>query len=170
MGDSCWPRDAQACLVRSGFGGLVARKEVERRALHANRRSFSFGSDQSRAKRGDGRGWSDRRTGRERAPAQRSQSIALRVARMLVGAEQRPDGGSIRSSSLAWSSFFFPTCFFCARCSTRGTRWPDASMLGGFSRRSRRTRRRCSSFRRRSRGRGGKRCSNNEDPGASVGF
>lgn len=87
MGDSCWPRDAQACLVRSGFGGFGRAKRggAARATRQQKELQFRIGSEQSRAKRGDGRGWSDRRTGRERAPAQRSQSIALRVARMLVG-------------------------------------------------------------------------------------
>lgn len=110
MGDSCWPRDAQACLVQvrlRGFGrakrGGAARATRQQKELQ-----FRIGSEQSRAKRGDGRGWSDRRTGRERAPAQRSQSIALRVARMLVwSAEQRPDGDSIRSFKSLVQLFFF---------------------------------------------------------------
>lgn len=132
MGDSCWPRDAQACLVRSGFGGLVARKEVERRALHANSRSFSFGSDQSRAKRRRTR--LERQTDRTGARTSSAVSEHSLAGCADAGWSRGFDGGSIRSSSCLGPAFF-STCFFCARCSTRGTHWPDASMLGGFSRR-----------------------------------
>ncbi|PTB53627.1 hypothetical protein M431DRAFT_441580 [Trichoderma harzianum CBS 226.95] len=126
-------------------------------------------SDRIRAgQKGDGRGWSDRRTGRERAPAQRSQSIALRVARMLVGAEARWFD-SIRSSS-SWSSFFFSTSFFCARCSTRGTHWPEASMLGGFSRRRQKNTTEMQQLQATQQRQRGKKVQQQRDPRASLGF
>ncbi|KAL7782810.1 hypothetical protein V8C43DRAFT_193112 [Trichoderma afarasin] len=91
-------------------------------------------SDRIRAgQKGDGRGWSDRRTGRERAPAQRSQSIALRVARMLVGAEQRPDGGSIRSSSLFVQLFFSSVSVFPALSFARGALGRMRRCLAGLA-------------------------------------
>lgn len=140
MGDSCWPRDAQACLVR--LGGFVARKEVERRALHANRRASVSGSDQSREKEATRLERQIGQTGARTSSAVSEHS--LRVARMLL--KQRPDGGLFAAPGLvqlSGSTFFSFSSASVQRSRWHAGHWPDASMLAGLAEegRSRETRR-----------------------------